>query len=498
MALVSMGLAWFHWGLSLVGCAMFCSARRSGRAEVDYRLLVCGGLLRDGHYLARWLVGVGAPARSTPGHFLEGTIGLIPSRATIFSPFNLASTALVVTGRRSRGCCIRRRAIRGLVDPGRPAPLLRLEPPPAPTRWTLAARIVSRAMAHARHGRVRVMTGSPQRPDRRCVPVDARRPELHTFLDARDSAASFGGVSSILSAAERGAALARGYRPPVSVDAGMYGVIQGTGLARMLGNAIASAATPSTLPLSAGPRDRPRELLRAVGRVEMGDGSARTWSMRRVVSASPCRRWCLAYAWGDMATDIIQPFWALPTARGGADRLPRHPGLRNPRASWLTLLCFVCGFWLAAAPLTGWGALKALAHACRLRSPKIHVLSVAAPSVDADVVVPVAEDHAPAAAGGRVRRGRRAGSGRGARARGVHAPRIGLVRRADSTASGWLASRMVFMVAATGARDRTRAVAPDGVKRGGRRGSSAAGASHGSTSSPARWTAHRADILAKA
>src|SRR5512139_2537445 len=37
MALVSMGLAWIHWGLSLVGCAMF--VRHVVRAEprVDYR-----------------------------------------------------------------------------------------------------------------------------------------------------------------------------------------------------------------------------------------------------------------------------------------------------------------------------------------------------------------------------------------------------------------------------------------------------------------------------
>ena len=97
MALVSMGLAWFHWGLSLVGCAMFVRHVVRAEPKVDYRLLVCAAYFGMG---ATWHAGLSASAPllvATPGHFLEGTIGLIPVSATIFSPFNLALTALVVT-----------------------------------------------------------------------------------------------------------------------------------------------------------------------------------------------------------------------------------------------------------------------------------------------------------------------------------------------------------------------------------------------------------------
>ena len=128
MALVSMGLAWVHWGLSLVGCAMF--VRHVVRAEprVDYRLLVCAAYFGMG---ATWHAGLSASAPllvATPGHFLEPTIGIIPVTATIFSPFNLGLTVVVVTLARRAG--------------GHPAPAARPGPPDrsAPARPARALR----------------------------------------------------------------------------------------------------------------------------------------------------------------------------------------------------------------------------------------------------------------------------------------------------------------------------------------------------------------------
>jgi leucyl aminopeptidase len=76
--------------------------------------------------------------------------------------------------------------------------------------------------------------------------------------------------------------------------------------------------------------------------------------------------------------------------------------------------------------------------------PKIHVLSIPAPSVDADlIVVPVAEDHA----GGAVAEFDAAvgGSLGLALARGEFTPRLLDSFGASITASGWTATRMVFM-----------------------------------------------------
>jgi short-chain fatty acids transporter len=118
-------------------------------------------------------------------------------------------------------------------------------------------------------------------------------------------------AASILAAAERGAALLSGIVLQFPFYAGMYGVIQGTGLAHILGNAIASVATPGTLPLW---------LYWYSGLVNyfVPSGGSK-WAIEApylVDAASrlgvPMPQVVLAYAWGDMATDIIQPFWALP------------------------------------------------------------------------------------------------------------------------------------------------------------------------------------------
>ncbi len=118
-------------------------------------------------------------------------------------------------------------------------------------------------------------------------------------------------LASLSAAGEQGARLLAGVVLHFPLYAGMYGVIEGTGLARVLGEFIARSATPDSLPLllywyssvlnyfvpSGGSKwalEAPF-LMDAAGRLGVGTD--------RVV---------LAYAWGDMASNLIQPFWALP------------------------------------------------------------------------------------------------------------------------------------------------------------------------------------------
>src|SRR5258705_4379106 len=96
MALASMLLALFHWGLSIVGSAVLVREIGRRRTGVDYRLLVAAAYLGMG---TTWHAGLSASAPllvATPGHFMESTIGLIPVRDTLFAPFNLILVAVVV------------------------------------------------------------------------------------------------------------------------------------------------------------------------------------------------------------------------------------------------------------------------------------------------------------------------------------------------------------------------------------------------------------------
>ncbi len=89
MAIVSMGLAWINWGLSIVGSAVFVRFMVKKQRGVDYRLLVATAYLGLGTF---WHSGLSASAPllvATPKHFLEKDIGIIPITETIFHPFNL-------------------------------------------------------------------------------------------------------------------------------------------------------------------------------------------------------------------------------------------------------------------------------------------------------------------------------------------------------------------------------------------------------------------------
>jgi short-chain fatty acids transporter len=104
-AVLSMLLAWVHWGLSIAGSAVFVRivARRQPRA--DYRLLVCCAYLGLG---TLWHAGLSASMPllvALPDHFMVKELGVIPVTRTLFHPFNLALagvTLLAVTALAAR------------------------------------------------------------------------------------------------------------------------------------------------------------------------------------------------------------------------------------------------------------------------------------------------------------------------------------------------------------------------------------------------------------
>jgi short-chain fatty acids transporter len=307
MALVSMALAWFHWGLSLVGCAMF--VRHVVRAEprVDYRLLVCAAYFGMG---ATWHAGLSASAPllvATPGHFLETTIGLIPVAQTIFSPFNLGLSLVVVALLASLAWLLHPPAAETrAISPEALDRLDRFEPPAPPREWTVAARIDhGRALTLATSACGLAWTGWYFWTKGGLTLDVLNFGMLMLAIVLHPSAAS------VLAAAERGASLLSGIVLQFPFYAGMYGVIQGTGLAQILGDVIARVATASSLPLL---------LYWYSGLVNyfVPSGGSK-WAIEApyLVQAAtqlgvPMPQVVLAYAWGDMATDIIQPFWALP------------------------------------------------------------------------------------------------------------------------------------------------------------------------------------------
>jgi len=308
MALVSMGLAWFHWGLSLVGCAMFVRHVARAQPRVDYRLLVAAAYFGMG---ATWHSGLSASAPllvATPGHFLEDRIGLVPITHTIFHPFNLTLTAIVVAvlallayllhPRDADAVCIDGEALEALG---------RFTPPPRPASSSPASLadhswLLNGLIGIAGLGWLAWYFASRG---------------FSLTLDVLNFSFLMLGIllhrspASVLVAAEGGAGLLAGVVLQFPFYAGMYGVIQGTGLGERLGAWIATAANPRLFPLL---------LYWYSGIVNyfVPSGGSK-WAIEAPYLVDAAQRLGLgidqvvvAYAWGDMATDLIQPFWALP------------------------------------------------------------------------------------------------------------------------------------------------------------------------------------------
>jgi short-chain fatty acids transporter len=91
--------ALFSWGLALVVGAIFArtvaESLKAKAVTVHYSLLVASSYAG----FVIWHQGLSGSIPlvvNTPGHFLEGTIGMIPVAATIFSPINMAVAFLVL------------------------------------------------------------------------------------------------------------------------------------------------------------------------------------------------------------------------------------------------------------------------------------------------------------------------------------------------------------------------------------------------------------------
>jgi short-chain fatty acids transporter len=99
MSLFSMIIAWLNWGLSLIASAMLALFIVRRNPKVDYRLLVAAAYLGLG---CTWHAGLSGSATllvATPdnflikGRFLDATI---PVANTIFHPFNIILTLIIV------------------------------------------------------------------------------------------------------------------------------------------------------------------------------------------------------------------------------------------------------------------------------------------------------------------------------------------------------------------------------------------------------------------
>jgi short-chain fatty acids transporter len=139
MSLFSMIMAWLNWGLSLIASAMLALFIVRRNPKVDYRLLIAAAYLGLG---CTWHAGLSGSATllvATPdnflikGKFLDATI---PVANTIFHPFNLILTIIIVVVVTILMALMHPRAGKVFVVKPQLMDQLKLyEAPPKPTKW---------------------------------------------------------------------------------------------------------------------------------------------------------------------------------------------------------------------------------------------------------------------------------------------------------------------------------------------------------------------------
>lgn len=310
VAFASMALAYLNWGLSIVGSAVLVRHVVRQQPQVDYRLLVACAYFGLG---ATWHAGLSASAPllvATPDHFLADRLGVLPIDQTLFSPFNLGLTLASVALLTGLAALLHPPAARTVtVDPALLETLgTRFVPPARPaersvavwldhTRW-LNLLFAAAAIAWL----VPTLWGAGWR-QLNINTVNFTFLALAIWLHRTPAA--------VVKASEEAASVLSGIVLQFPLYAGIYGVFKLTGLAEQLGEVFVSVSTAETFPAIV-------YWYSGVVNYFVPSGGSK-WAIEApyLLEAAtrlqvPPNKLVLAYAWGDMATDLIQPFWAIP------------------------------------------------------------------------------------------------------------------------------------------------------------------------------------------
>ena len=340
MTFTSMVLVLINWGLGLIGAAILTRYMAARQPRVDYRLLVAAAYLG---MAGTWHAGLSASALllvATPGNFAEKYFGVIPISQTIFSAFNLVLVGLVITlwvvvapllHPREADTVRAPEELRGDGSlggaPAGPAG------PAASAHSAAITTVVTPAQRMERSPLINYVIGI------------SGLVYLVIYFTALDgnllTGVTFNTVNfiflfigillhrtpaSLVGAAEEGGTFIWGIVLQFPFYAGMAGMIVASGLGKELADWFTSLATSHTYPAVV------YWYSGIVNFFVPSGGSKFAIEAPYIAEAannlgSPLNLTVLAYAWGDMATDAIQPFWALPLLGIAAPRLPRYHGI---------------------------------------------------------------------------------------------------------------------------------------------------------------------------
>ncbi|MGE5575783.1 MAG: short-chain fatty acid transporter [Syntrophothermus sp.] len=308
MAVVSMLLGLINWGLSIVGSAVFVRYLARKIRGVDYRLLVAAAYLGLG---TTWHAGLSASAPllvATPKHFLEAQIGIIPVTQTIFHPLNMLMVLVVLVVLSIITPLMSPKKSETIeVDPKLLEEMKDFEPPARPQEMTPALAMENSPLINLAIGLMGLVW----------LVNYFWTKGLVITLDVVNFTFLMLGVllhrnpASLLKAAQEAGGFVWGIILQFPFYAGIFGIVNYSHLSDVIGNWFVSISSAKTYPLIVYWYSGLLNYFVPSGGSKWAIEAPYILSAAKTLGVS-ANATVLAYAWGDMMTDIIQPFWAIP------------------------------------------------------------------------------------------------------------------------------------------------------------------------------------------
>ncbi len=308
MAMVSMLLGLINWGLSIVGSAVFVRYLARKIRGVDYRLLVAAAYLGLG---TTWHAGLSASAPllvATPKHFLEAQIGIIPVTQTIFHPLNMLMVLVVLVVLSIITPLMSPKKSETIeVDPKLLEEMKDFEPPARPQEMTPALAMENSPLINLAIGLMGLVW----------LVNYFWTKGLVITLDVVNFTFLMLGVllhrnpASLLKAAQEAGGFVWGIILQFPFYAGIFGIVNYSHLSDVIGNWFVSISSAKTYPLIVYWYSGLLNYFVPSGGSKWAIEAPYILSAAKTLGVS-ANATVLAYAWGDMMTDIIQPFWAIP------------------------------------------------------------------------------------------------------------------------------------------------------------------------------------------
>jgi len=308
VGLLSMILALLNWSLSIVGSIILIRVIARRNLGTDYRLLVASGYLGMG---CAWHAGFSASAPllvATPGHFMEKMIGVIPISGTILNTSNIIMVVVVLAVMSAMTVLLHPRKEDTVeIAPETLDNLQEFIPPARPEVQTPATRQEHSRLINIIVGGMGIVW----------LVMYFSSNGLALTLNVVIFISLFLGIflhpspASVLKASIEAGNLTWAIVLQYPFYAGIFGIITYSNLGVVIGQFLISIATQKTYPLIV-------YWYSGIVNYFVPSGGSK-WAIEGTYIIEAAKQLgvsvnhtIMAYAWGDMATDVIQPLWCVP------------------------------------------------------------------------------------------------------------------------------------------------------------------------------------------